>query len=175
MRFLVWGVPCGFQTTNFIWGFQCCIWYIAPWLGLLQFQSIQPTRQDFANDFKCNPLLRWMIMPCVSKPSCTKFQDQVSLWLICYIQCQFSVSYLSIPGIVAHNRCSIFHIFTFSFRFQSPMSFYAISNVQCRNCFSGGFKTGQRGKKVDKQGCGFIIICFKILACLISRTMGWVF
>ena len=43
------------------------------------------------------------------------------------------------------------------------------------NCFSGGFKTGQRGRKVGGQGCEVIINCFKILACLISRIMGWFF
>ena len=28
------------------------------------------------------------------------------------------ISYLSIPGIVAHDRCNVSHIFTFSFQFQ---------------------------------------------------------
>ena len=42
---------CGFQTTNFIWGFQCCIWYIARQPGILKFQSMQPTRQDVATEF----------------------------------------------------------------------------------------------------------------------------
>ena len=62
-----------------------------------------------------------MIIPCVTKPSCTH-GTIISLWLICYIQCGFSISYLSIPGIVAHDRCSISHIFTFSFQFQCLMS-----------------------------------------------------
>ena len=62
-----------------------------------------------------------MIIPCVTKPSCTH-GTIISLWLICYIQCGFSISYLSIPGIVAHDRCNISHIFTFSFQFQCLMS-----------------------------------------------------
>ena len=62
-----------------------------------------------------------MIIPCVTKPSCTH-GTIISLWLICYIQCGFSISNLSIPGIVAHDRCNISHIFTFSFQFQCLMS-----------------------------------------------------
>ena len=62
-----------------------------------------------------------MIIPCVTKPSCTH-GTIISLWLICYVQCGFSISYLSIPGIVAHDRCNISHIFTFSFQFQCLMS-----------------------------------------------------
>ena len=62
-----------------------------------------------------------MIIPCVTKPSCTH-GTIISLWLICYIQCGFSISYLSISGIVAHDRCNISHIFTFSFQFQCLMS-----------------------------------------------------
>ena len=49
-------------------------------------------------------------MPFVSKPGCTH-GIIVSLWLICYIQCGFSISYLSIPGIVPHDRCNISKIF----------------------------------------------------------------
>ena len=76
-----------------------------------------------------------MLIPCVSKPSCTP-GIIVSLWLICYIQHWFSISYLSIPGIVDHDRCNISHIFTFSFQFQCPLSCCVF---HLYNCFSGGF------------------------------------
>ena len=112
-----------------------------------------------------------MIMPCVSKPNCTH-GIIVSLWLICYTQCQFSISYLSIPGIVAHDRCIISCIFPFPFQFQCPMlrcSFYSY------NSFSGGFKTGQPGRKVGGQGCRVIIIYFKNLACLTSVNVFGLF
>ena len=101
-----------------------------------------------------------MIIPCVTKPSCTH-GTIISLWLICYIQCGFSISYLSIPGIVAHDRCNISHIFTFSFQFQCLMS---CCTFHLHNCFSGGFRTGKRGRKVDGECCGVMIICLKILA-----------
>ena len=55
------------------------------------------------------------------KPGCT-YGIIVSLWLICYIQCGFSISYLSIPGIVAPDRCNISQSFIVLFNF----------NVQCR-------------------------------------------
>ena len=103
-------------------------------------------------------------MPCVSKPGCTH-GIIVSIWLICYIQCGFSISYLSIPGIVAHDRCNISQIFIFFVQFQCPMSCCAF---HLYNCFSGGFKTGQRGRKVGGQECWVIIIYSKTLACLIS-------
>ena len=103
-------------------------------------------------------------MPCVSKLGCTHVII-VSLWLICFIQCRFSISYLSIPGIVAHDRCNISQIFIFFVQFQCPMSCCAF---HLYNCFSGGFKTGQRDRKVAGQECQVIIIYFKILACLIS-------
>ena len=106
-------------------------------------------------------------MPCVSKPSCTH-GIIVSLWLICCVQCGFSISYLSIPGIVAHDRCNIYHISTFSFQFQYPMLCCAF---HLHNCFSGQFKTGQRGRKVGGQGCWVMIICFKILACNFSQCL----
>ena len=54
-------------------------------------------------------------MPCVSKPTCVHVII-ISLWLICRIQCGFSISYLSIPGIAAQDRCNISHVFTFSFQ-----------------------------------------------------------
>ena len=103
-------------------------------------------------------------MPCVSKPSSTH-GIIVSLWLICCIQCGFSISYLSIPGIAAHDRCNISQIFTFFVQFQCPMSCCAF---HLYNCFSGGFKTGQHGRKVGGQECWVRIIYFKILTCLIS-------
>ena len=103
-------------------------------------------------------------MPCVSKLGCTHVII-VSLWLICFIQCRFSISYLSIPGIVAHDRCNISQIFIFFVQFQCPMSCCAF---HLYNCFSGGFKTGQRGRKSGGQESWVIIIYFKILACLIS-------
>ena len=103
-------------------------------------------------------------MPCVSKPGYTH-GIIFALWLLCYIQCGFSISYLSIPGIVAHDRCNISQSFIFSVQFQSPMSCCAFHLC---DCFSCGFKTGQRGKKVGEQECWAIIIYFKILACLTS-------
>ena len=39
------------------------------------------------------------------------------LQLMYYIYCWFRISYLSIPGIAAHSRCNISHIFIFSFVF----------------------------------------------------------
>ena len=98
------------------------------------------------------------------KPSCTH-GIFVSLLLLRYIQCGFSISHQSFPGIVAHHRCNISHIFTFSFQFQCAMSCCAL---HLSNIFSEGVKTGWHGMKVGGQGCGVIIICFKILACLIS-------
>ena len=71
--------------------------------------------------FLIQPVLRRMIMPCMSEPGCTR-GIIVSLWLICYIQCRFSIYYLSIPGIVAYGRCNISQIFIFLFNF----------NIQCR-------------------------------------------
>ena len=55
-----------------------------------------------------------IIMPCV--PTYTHVII-ISLWLICYTQCGFSISYLSIPGIAAHDKCIISHVSTFSFNF----------------------------------------------------------
>ena len=113
MRFLVWGAVYGFQTTNFIQGFQCCIW--------------------------CIPII-------------------ISIWLICHVQCRFSISYLSIPGIAAHDRCNISHIFTFSFQFQCravPLIYITVFwQDSKRDIVIGGISGG--------RGCGFIIICFKI-------------
>ena len=106
-------------------------------------------------------------MPCFSKPSCIH-GIIIPLWLISYIQSGFSISYLSIPGIVAHDRCNIYHISTFSFQFQCPMLCCAF---HLHNCFSGQFKTGQRGRKVGGQGCWVMIICFKILACNFQITI----
>ena len=62
-------------------------------------------------EFQSNPVRKW-IMPCASKPTCTHVII-ILLWLICHIQCGFSISYLLIPGIAAHDRCNIsrFHFF----------------------------------------------------------------
>ena len=46
-------------------------------------------------------------MPCVSKPTCAHVII-ISLWLICYIQCGVSISYLFISWYS--------HVFTFSFQ-----------------------------------------------------------
>ena len=81
MRFLIWGVACRFQTTNFIWGFQCCLWYTS-------------------------------VVYVYGKPTCTHVII-ISFWLVCHIQCVFSIFYLSIPGITAHDRCNISHAFFF--------------------------------------------------------------
>ena len=51
-------------------------------------------------------------MPCVRKPTFTHVII-ISLWLIRHIQCQFSISYLSIPGMEAHDRCNISHVLLF--------------------------------------------------------------
>ena len=55
-------------------------------------------------------------MPCAGKPGCIH-RIIVSLWLIWYIQCGFSIAHLSIPGTVAHDKCNIFQIFIFLFNF----------------------------------------------------------
>ena len=62
--------------------------------------------QDMILRLNFNPTLQMWIMPCVSKPTCTNVII-ISLWLICHIQCGFSISYLSISGIAAHDRCNI--------------------------------------------------------------------
>ena len=70
---------------------------------------------------------------------------------------------LSIPGIVANDRCNISHNFTFYFRFQFPMLCCAFHLC---NCFYVAFI--QHGREVGGQVCGVMIIYWKILACLIS-------
>ena len=50
-KFLIQGVLFEFQTVNFNWGIWRYIWYIAPWLRMLHFQLMQPTRQDVTIDF----------------------------------------------------------------------------------------------------------------------------
>ena len=68
----------------------------------------------------------------------------ISLWLICYIQCGFIISNLSIPGLAAHDRYNISHVFTFSFLFlvlcllllRSVLSSILYVSVSCpRNLF----------------------------------------
>ena len=38
----------------------------------------------------------------------------ISLSLVCYIQCGFSISYISISGIAARDRCNVSHVFLFN-------------------------------------------------------------
>ena len=57
-------------------------------------------------------------MLCASKPGCTH-RIIVSVYLICYIQYGFSISYISIPVIVAHDRCNISQVFIFLFSFNA--------------------------------------------------------
>ena len=70
---------------------------------------------------------------------------------------------LSIPRVEANDRCNISHNFNFYFQFQCPMLCCAF---HLYNCFYVAFI--QHGRKVGGQVCGVMIICFKILACLIS-------
>ena len=74
-------------------------------------------------------------MPCVSKTTCTPV-IVISLWLICHIQCGFSISYLSIPAIAAHDGCNISHVFTF---FLSALMwccfYYYYSDLFCLQSF----------------------------------------
>ena len=79
-------------------------------------------------------------MPCVSIPTCTHVII-ISLWLICLIQCGFSISYLSIPGIAAHDRCNSSHVYQFFF---SALMWYCVFHLF--NCFLGGLKFGQSGR-----------------------------
>ena len=111
MRLPVWGVACGFQTPNFIWRFQCFIWYIATWQGLLQFLSMQPTRQDVAIEC-CQPGTE------VDNATCQQTQLHTQNYYINLVQCGFSISYLPIPGIAAHDRCNFSLTFNFSFQLQ---------------------------------------------------------
>ena len=74
---------------------------------------------------------------------------------MCYIQCGFSISYLSIPGTAAHERCNISDIFTFSFQFQCcavPFIYTAIF-----------WEDSKLGSVVGAMwGMWVMIICFKI-------------
>ena len=114
---LVKDVAVSINTTNKI---ECCDWFV-----------IQPCTEVDDN-----------VM--FGKPSCTH-GISVSLWLLRYIQCGFGISHQSFPGIVAHHRCNISHIFTFSFQFQCAMSCCAL---HLSNIFSEGVKTGWHGMKV---------------------------
>ena len=65
-------------------------------------------------------------MSCVRKPGCTH-GIIVSLWLICYIQCGLSISYLSIPGIVAYDVIFpkiLFLLFSFNVQCQAVPFIY---------------------------------------------------
>ena len=55
-------------------------------------------------------------MPCVNKFTCAH-AIIIWLWLICHIQCGFSISYLSIPGILAHDKCIFSMLLLFLFIF----------------------------------------------------------
>ena len=93
-------------------------------------------------------------MPCASKPTCTHVII-ILLWLICHIQCGFSISYLLIPGIAAHDRCNIsrFHFFF------SALMWCCV--FQLFNYFFGSNKLGSVvGRR--RWEYGFLIICFKI-------------
>ena len=76
-------------------------------------------------------------MPCVRKPTSTHIII-ISLWLIRHIQCGFSISYLSIPGIGAHEICNISHVFAFSFQLYMVLCllllfwFYFVFNSLCK-------------------------------------------
>ena len=54
-------------------------------------------------------------MPYASKPP-SRDVIVTSFWFICHIQCGFSISYLSIPGIAANDTWNMSHVFTFSFQ-----------------------------------------------------------
>ena len=71
------------------------------------------------------------------------------------MQCGFSISYVSIPGITAHDRCNISHVFTFSFQLRCGTASFIYLTIFGRitKLISVLEVTGQ---------CGFIIICFKI-------------
>ena len=92
-------------------------------------------------------------MPCVSKPTCTHVTI-ILLRLICYIQCRFSISYVSIPGRAAYDRCNISHIFTFSFQLQCRAVPFIYKTIfgRIQNLVASYKELGK---------FGFIIICFK--------------
>ena len=103
VRFLIWGSSAVYGIL--LLGQRSCIFS-------------QYNLQDMLLQVNSYPTLIW-IMPCVSKFSCTH-GIIISLCLICYIQCRFSIACLSIPGIAASDRCKISNSFTFSSQFQSP-------------------------------------------------------
>ena len=68
----------------------------------------------------CNWIL---IQPCTEVDNAMCQQTQLHTWnyrtiislsLICYIQCGFSISYISICGIAAHDRYNVSHVFLFN-------------------------------------------------------------
>ena len=79
-----------------------------------------------------------MIVPCVSKPNCTH-GIIVSLWLICCVQCGFSISYQSIPGIIAHDNAIFFEVLLFfvQFNFQChavPFIYITVFQEASKRC-----------------------------------------
>ena len=92
-------------------------------------------------------------MPCVSKAS-SKHEIIMSLWLICYIQYGFSISYLFIPGITFHNWCNIPQ-FYFFVHFNVVLCLLFILLFFRED--SKRITWYERG-----EGYGVIIICFKI-------------
>ena len=81
---------------------------------------------------------------------------------------RFSISYLSIPGIVV-NVDVIFPILLF---------FFSISMSCCTfhlcNCFSEGFKTGQASRG-DEGRCGVIIFCHFCHHLMTMKVICWRF
>ena len=76
-----------------------------------------------------------MILPYVTKSSC-KHGIIISLWLICSIRCRFSISYISISGIAAHDRCNISQVFTFfSISMSNVLLFFSFVLFVCCFCF----------------------------------------
>ena len=61
-----------------------------------------------------------------------------------YIQCGFCISDLSIPGIAAHDRCNISHIFTFSVSFIYITAF--------GDDAKWGIMDGRRGAEIGEGG-----------------------
>ena len=78
----------------------------------------------------------------------------ILLWLIYYNQCEFNISYISIPGIAAHDRCNISNIFSLPFQFHCCTVLFIYITVSQEN--------SNPGSMVEGGGLGLIIICFRI-------------
>ena len=138
VRFLIWGSSAVYGIL--LLGQRSCIFS-------------QYNLQDMLLQVNSYPTLIW-IMPCVSKFSCTH-GIIISLCLICYIQCRFSIACLSIPGIAASDRCKISNSFTFSFQFQSP----AVLFIYIAVFWEDLKRLGEIG---ERKWCEIIFICSKI-------------